>query len=204
LPGVQRANSVFVNCPFDPGYKSMLEAVVFAVSACGYTVRSALEVEDSGDLRLTKIIGLIEQSRLSVHDISRVTLDVATKLPRFNMPIELGIALGMKHLGRKALRQHKMLVLDSDRYRYRVSASDLAGIDISEHSDDPEKIIAAVRAFLASDSDKLLPTEDVIYTLYVAFETELPAMAAAARQTVAKLSYKDRLRHLNAFLAGGS
>jgi len=182
----------------------MLEAGVFAVSACGYTVRSALEVEDSGDLRLTKIIGLIEQSRLSVHDISRVTLDVATKLPRFNMPIELGIALGMKHLGRKALRQHKMLVLDSDRYRYRVSASDLAGIDISEHSDDPEKIIAAVRAFLASDSDKLLPTEDVIYTLYVAFETELPAMAAAARQTVAKLSYKDRLRHLNAFLAGGS
>ena len=196
-----RARDVFVNCPFDPAYQPLFDAVVFTVIACGYRVRSALEVTDSGDLRLSKIISLIEQSGLSIHDLSRVSLDPKTKLPRFNMPIELGIALGMKHLGRKALRGHKMLVLDSERYRYRISASDLAGLDISAHGGKPSRAIGAVRSFLASDCSDHLPTEDTLETAYAGFRSELPKMAAAARQSVTKLSYTDRLRHLSAFLA---
>lgn len=161
-----RAANVFVNCPFDPAYQPLLDAIVFAITTCNYNVRSALEVADSGDLRLRKIIALIEQSEFSIHDISRVGLDAATGLPRFNMPIELGIALGMKHLGRSSLRRHQMLILDKEGYRYRDSASDLAGLE----------------------------------NAYTAFQSQLPKMAADAKQTLSKLTYVDRLRHLSAFL----
>lgn len=204
MPSTPAATDVFINCPFDPAYQKIFDAIVFAVAACGYRVRSALEIDDSGELRLAKIIRLIEQSKLSIHDISRVSVDKKTRLPRFNMPIELGIALGMKHLGRKALRDHKLLVLDAERFRYRNSASDLAGVDIKEHGDQPEAAIAAVRASIANHASGLLPTEDVIAALYDTFESQLPAMAKAARQSAAKLSYTDRLRHILAFLSSQS
>jgi hypothetical protein len=41
------ANSVFVNCPFDPAYRPLFEAVVFATYDCGFYPRCALEVDDS-------------------------------------------------------------------------------------------------------------------------------------------------------------
>lgn len=199
-----RAANVFVNCPFDPDYQPLFDAVVFAVAMCGYNVRSALEVADSGDLRLQKIIRLLEDSRFSVHDISRVELDAATQLPRFNMPIELGIALGMKHLGRKLLRDHPMLILDRTRYRYRRSASDLAGVDISEHLNRPRRMIRAIRDFLPPYSAAHVPSASAIEAAYRAFQRELPKMAAVANQTLPELTYADRLRHVSIFLAKGT
>ena len=174
---------------------------MFAVAMCGYNVRSALEVTDSGDLRLQKIIRLIEDSLFSVHDISRVDLDAKTRLPRFNMPIELGIALGMKHLGRKLLRDHRMLILDRTRYRYRKSASDLAGVDISEHLNRPRRMIQAVRDFLPPYAGTHVPSASAIEAAYRTFQRALPEMAAGARQTMAELTYRDRLRHVSLFLA---
>jgi hypothetical protein len=204
LASAQRAANVFINCPFDPAYQPLFEAVVFAVAMCGYNVRSALEVVDSGDLRLQKIIRMIEDSRFSVHDVSRVELDTSTGFPRFNMPIELGIALGIKHLGRKALRDHRMLILDRTRYRYRKFASDLAGLDISEHRNRPRRIIQAVRDFLPPLAGAHMPGAGAIETAYRAFQRKLPAMAAAAQQTVGELTYADRLRHIDTFLAKGA
>ena len=195
---------VFVNCPFDPDYQPLLDAVVFGIAACGYRVRSALEVQDSGDLRLAKIIRLIEQSPLSIHDLSRVQIDRATDLPRFNMPIEMGIALGMKHLGRKVLRDHKMLVLDSEPYRYRAFASDLAGLDIVAHGNTTAKVIGAVRNFLDTHSASPLPTPDVLEALYDSFETELPRLAGLVQQSVQQLSFRDRMRHVVTFLEGAA
>lgn len=200
MPASENEIGVFVNCPFDPQYQKTFDAIVFTIAACGFRVRSALEVEDSGEQRLTKIIDIIEQSKLSIHDLSRVTLDPATKLPRFNMPLELGITLGMKHLGRSSLRDHRLLVLDAKQFRYRASASDLAGVDIKVHSDDPAKAIACVRTFLANFSPRSLPTEDQFQVLYDLFEAQLPKVAAAAKQTVSKLTFTDRLRYIVAFI----
>ena len=75
-----RDNSVFVNCPFDASYKTVFDAIVFAAAACGFQVRSALEIADSGELRLQKIMRLLEASRYSLHDISRVELDADSGL----------------------------------------------------------------------------------------------------------------------------
>ena len=195
-----REGSVFVNCPFDAPFKPLFDAIVFAVATCGLQVRSALEVTDSGELRLQKIMRLLETSRYSIHDISRVELDPQSGLPRFNMPLELGAALGMKHLGRAMLRNHHLLVLDLERYRYQAFASDLAGVDISQHGGRPKEAIAAVRNFLATHLDVALPSPSVIENGYTIFEQALPAMAAAARQSAAELTFNDRYRHISLFL----
>lgn len=195
-----RDDSVFINCPFDAEYAPIHDALVFAISACGCTVRSALEVVDSGELRLQKILRLLGQSKFSIHDLSRIELDPDSALPRFNMPLELGIALGMKHLGNAQVRTHALLVLDSERFRYVRFASDLAGVDISAHGNTPERAIRVARDFLAVHRSAL-PNGDAIFSLYEVFENALPIMARAARQTVSSLTFIDRLRHVEAFLA---
>jgi hypothetical protein len=178
----------------------MFDAIVFAVMACGLRARSALEMSDSGELRLQKIVRLIENARFSIHDLSRIELDTANQLPRFNMPIELGMALGMKFLGRKLLRDHAILVLDSERYRYQKFASDLAGFDISVHDNVPENAIRVTRDFLSAHMPAV-PGSALIVELFAAFETTLPKIAGSARQPVSEMTYSDRLRHIEAFLA---
>lgn len=202
-----RLRSIFINCPFDQPYQPIFDALVFAASFCGFGVRSALEIVDSGEVRLTKIVSLMEASAFSIHDISRVTLDDDSGLPRFNMPIELGMALGMKHLGRNRLRDHRLLVLDATesetRYRYQAFASDLAGTDIKVHRNDPERAIQAVRDFLAPHASAALPGAKAIERAREDFETVLPKMAEAADQDMAELGFVDRMRHIAAFLDRG-
>lgn len=195
-----RDESVFINCPFDDRFKALLDAVLFAVTICDFKVRSALEVSDSGELRLLKIVRILENSRLSIHDLSRTELDGDTGLPRFNMPIELGIALGMKHLGRSRLRDHRLLVLDTERYRYQKFASDLAGVDISAHAGQAEKIIAAVRNFLSTHAGRPLPGPAAILAAYRSFEAALPTLASAAKLEVTEVRYRDRLDLIDVFL----
>ncbi len=90
-----RSPNVFVNVPFDDKYEPLFEALVFTISACGYRVRCALEDDDSGDIRLDKLVELIRECPRSIHDLSRIEPG-ENDLPRFNMPFELGLALGAK------------------------------------------------------------------------------------------------------------
>lgn len=87
------AASVFINCPFDPGYRPMLFAATFAILDCGYQPRCAQEEEDGGDVRVEKIKRMIEDCKFGLHDISETALG-GNGLPRFNMPFELGLFLG--------------------------------------------------------------------------------------------------------------
>jgi len=76
-------DSVFINCPFDSQYQAIFYALVFAVHDCGYVARCALEVDDSGLVRIQKIQQMISDCRFGVHDISRVESDPQTQLPRY-------------------------------------------------------------------------------------------------------------------------
>jgi len=137
--------SVFINCPFDRDYKPLFEAIIFTVFDCGFRPRCALETEDGGQVRMEKIFGLIGDSKLSINDLCRVDLDSTTNLPRFNMPLELGIFLGARRFGQGSQRQKRCLIMDRERYRYRAFISDIAGQDIREHGDDPTRPIQIVR-----------------------------------------------------------
>ena len=50
---------VFVNCPFDESYRSIFEAIVFAIHDCGYVARCSLEVSDASQVRIEKIAAII-------------------------------------------------------------------------------------------------------------------------------------------------
>ena len=119
--------NVFVNCPFDKAYQPIFEAIVFGIHDCGFVARCALEEEDSGAVRVAKIYDIIASCRLGLHDISRTELSGKSKLPRFNMPLELGVFLGAKRYGSSKQKTKRCLVLDRERYRYQSYISDLGG-----------------------------------------------------------------------------
>lgn len=197
LAGDERPG-VFINCPFDHQFKPLFNAIAFTVLACGFRVRNALEAADSGELRLEKIFRLIEDCSYSIHDLSRVELDRESALPRFNMPIELGIALGFKRFAmRKA--EHRLLIMDARPFRYQSFASDLAGLDIPSHGGRSRDAIRCVRDFLAIEK-RHLPSPNALLSLFSTFEEKLPELVQALKQDVDDLTFVDRVRHAEFFL----
>ncbi len=98
--------SVFINCPFDQEYQPIFEAIVFCVAACGFVPRCTLELTDTAEVRIENIYRLISECNHSIHDISRTEVqDQSYRLPRFNMPLELGIFLGAKRFGGRSSRR---------------------------------------------------------------------------------------------------
>jgi len=152
---------VFVNCPFDARYAKKFRSIVFTTVYCGFDPRCALEVADGGQNRLEKILQIIEECPYAIHDISRVQLS-AERLPRFNMPFELGLFLGAKAFGNKGHRNKKCLVLDSIPYRYQKFLSDISGQDIAAHNENFREVITQVRNWLAQFKADLLPGEQPI------------------------------------------
>lgn len=147
-------DNVFINCPFDGSYKPLFGAVVFAVHYAGFIARCALEISDGAQNRLAKILVMIGECKYGIHDISRTDLDPVYVLPRFNMPLELGIFLGGKSFGNKAQQGKSCLVLDREPYRYQRFLSDLAGQDIQPHDNDPRQVVSHIRNWLRTVSKR--------------------------------------------------
>jgi hypothetical protein len=167
--------NVFINCPFDAEYQPIFEALVFAIHDLGFRPRSALERLDSGELRLEKLAALIEQSRFSVHDLSRTSLDGTSLLPRFNMPLELGIDWGCRRYSSRH-KNKAILIFDSQRYRHQRFVSDLAGCDIQQHNSDPDVAIIALRHWLRAASGDTLPAGSSVKERYRQFRLDLPSI----------------------------
>jgi len=127
------ARGVFINCPFDAQYKPVFEGIVFAISECGLWPRCALEVDDASEVRIDKIFKIIADCKFGVHDISRTEVTSTSGLPRFNMPLELGMFLAAKRFGVGRQKNKVCLILDSAPYRYQQFISDIAGQDIQVH-----------------------------------------------------------------------
>lgn len=68
--GVDYASNVFINCPFDKDYDTIFNAILFTVYRCGFVLRCAKEYENSGQVRIQKVLRLIEESKYSIHDLS--------------------------------------------------------------------------------------------------------------------------------------
>lgn len=185
-------DSVFLNVPFDSKYRRLSDALIFAVHDCGFVARSALEVDDSGQTRVTKILDIIEQSKFGVHDVSRAGIDRKTGLARFNMPLELGFFLGAQRYGSARDRQKRCLILDRDRFRYRNFCSDIAGQDIRAHNDQPRDAIRAVRDWLSTHrTDVQMPGGKAIFDRYAGFRVQLPLQASDLRLDAAELTFGD-------------
>jgi hypothetical protein len=120
----EHARNVFINCPFDDEYTPIFEAIVFTIQACGFRPVCARSRLNSSDVRLQKIVDLIARCRYSIHDLSRTELDRVSTLPRFNMPLELGIDIGCRAFG-AGQSDKSFLIFDRDRFRFRPTSPTL-------------------------------------------------------------------------------
>lgn len=116
---------MFLNIPYDDRFENLLLAYIAGISAFGFAPRATLEIPFS-QRRLERIVSLIASSQYSLHDMSRVELDrSAPRTPRFNMPFELGLTVGIGKRG--------WIVCESKRHRIKKSLSDLDGTDVYIH-----------------------------------------------------------------------
>jgi hypothetical protein len=72
------------------------------------------------------------------------------------MPLELGIFMGAKRYGRPKQREKRLLIFDTESYRYQKFISDLAGMDIHAHGWKPERALVETRHWLTNVSRRQL------------------------------------------------
>ena len=195
--------SVFLNVPLDRRYRPLLHAIVFAVHDCGFVARCALEDEDTGEVRIHEIYRLMSESKYGIHDISRTSLDSKNRLPRFNMPLELGIFLGAKQFGGVKHNSKRILVLDLDSYRYQIFCSDIAGQDIRFHSNSVVDAIHSVRNWLRNAPDKkgiAFPAARQISQRYESFQRDLPTLCSVWSFDRTDLEFNDYVAVVSGWL----
>ena len=192
MPRPQPTEAVFLNVPFDSAYRPMFEAMVFAVLDCGFRPRCALEGSDAGHVRVQKIAVIIRDCALGIHDISRTELDKQSRLPRFNMPFELGLFLGAKWFGDEVQHRKNTLILDRERYRFQQFLSDIAGQDIKAHRNEPEPLIKAVRNWVRdTQPSRPVPSGGVIASRYRKFRKQLPVWCRQQKLQEHELQFND-------------
>lgn len=183
---------VFVNCPFDPQYQPIFRAIVFTVVRAGFRVRCALETDDGGENRFSKICAIIRQCRYGIHDISRTELDGDPPLPRFNMPFELGLFLGAATFGAGRQTRRPCIIFDRERYRYQRFISDIAGQDIHSHEGDWRIVISELASWLRAQSGyRDVPGGGVVTHDFEAFRQALPQICGARDLLPEELTFGD-------------
>lgn len=142
-------NNVFINCPFDQEYYPILKPILFTILYCNLTPIIS-ETKDSDANRFEEIQRLIGTSKLSIHDLSRMQPAKSGDLPRFNMPLELGVDIGCKKFGSKLQKTKKYLILEKEAFRYKIALSDISGQDIKYHNSEPIKAVKSLRDWFKS------------------------------------------------------
>ena len=168
MPGRAVENdAVFLNVPYEKGYETKFVALISAVVASGLTPRCALEVAELGDGQLRRVVDLIRECRLSIHDLSRPR--------RLNMPFELGVAVAFKFSERGEGRG--FILLESKRGRLGKALSDLKGVEPVIHGNGPLRLIAGILDHLEG-----LPPREV-EKIYRGLLEVLPALKMKYRTT---------------------
>ncbi|RNJ50219.1 hypothetical protein [Methylocystis hirsuta] len=182
---------VFINCPFSPDYEEFFQAIVFTVVRSGYTPRCARENDDGGEARIEKICRIIRECRYGVHDISNTELDAASGLPRFNMPLELGLFLGARNFGPKRSGQ-KALIFDRQKYRYQQFISDIAGQDIHAHEGKIDRLVEEIATWFRDEAgDARVPGGRAIAAEFKRFQADLPDILRVRKLEPQELTFKD-------------
>jgi hypothetical protein len=143
--GEKVVQQVFINCPFDDEYKTLLRPLLFTIIYLGFTPRIASEFLNSAANRIDKICELIKNSTISIHDLSRCISSGADEFFRMNMPFEFGIDYGYYIFNNP---QKRMLVLEKNRYDYQKALSDLSGVDTKCHKNEPDEVVRCIRDWM--------------------------------------------------------
>jgi hypothetical protein len=162
--------SVFINCPFDPDFAPLLQAIAFCVTDLGFYPRLAPENADNAANRLDRILELVRGSKYGIHDLSRCKSTAPDEYARLNMPFELGIDHGCRKFGGGQLASKAILILEEARYDYQKSLSDIAGWDIHSHGGDYIEAVRSVRTWLVRQAGAAAAGASRILGNYAAFQ----------------------------------
>jgi hypothetical protein len=165
--------NIFINCPFDQDYFILLRPLLFTIVYCGFSPRIALERFDSAEIRLDKIKQLIDESSLSIHDLSKIKSTKKNEYFRLNMPFEIGLDLGCKlYNPNKKYRNKKSLILEKERYSYQKALSDMSNSDVKCHGGEPEDLVIEVRNWFSELGCLSLVSGSTIWDDYNFFYTD--------------------------------
>ncbi len=138
---------VFINCPFDEAFEEHRDAIILACVGSGFYPTSAAVDGPGGTLRIDRIIDQLERSLLSIHDLSRTAGEGPENVARFNMPLELGMAMYLAH---SQPGRHTWLALVPDAVSRDRLISDLNGFDPEVYNGSIDQLVHRVTSFLAS------------------------------------------------------
>ena len=140
--------SVFINCPYDAAYTPLFDAIIFTTVCCGFTPRSALEAGNVAEPRMDRIVRSLFESRYSIHDLSRNKGEGEEGFARFNMALELGMAVSRRYMTRDSEQQHDWLLLVPTGHHYHRFLSDLSGFDPARYDGTVETLVSNVMSWL--------------------------------------------------------
>lgn len=150
------ARTVFINCPFDDDYRTSLDAIVLTCVHAGFLPLLATSTGTVAVPRIERILEGLSWSRYSIHDLTRYRGEGSDNLSRFNMPLELGMAMALRGLEPRA-DAHDWLVLAPKGHKFQRYVSDLAGFDPASHDGSQRRVSLAVLSWLLTR-----PTVDVV------------------------------------------
>ena len=162
----KRVQSVFLNIPYDAQFEELYLAYIVGLTQLGLKINATLAVPNQD--RLKRIVGLIEKSEVSIHDLSRI--ESSSGVPRFNMPLELGLALFRSHVTRG---RHRVFVFEKKAYRVQRSTSDVNGIDPQIHKGRPKGVMAGLRNIFYQSDGTTVPE---MLSSYRAVKRKLPEL----------------------------
>jgi len=167
-------NSVFLNIPYDDEFRNIYVAYVVGLYQLGLVPHLTTEIP-GGKRRLDRIFELIKSCRYSIHDLSRVEIGLNSScVPRFNMPLELGMAIAWTELNPE---RHTWSVWESSPFRLQLSTSDLNGTDPNIHRGTAEGVLSEIRnLFVFKDA----PTVSQMLKAFKAVEKRTGRILATA------------------------
>jgi hypothetical protein len=150
-----------------------MDALIFVAVCCGFLPRSAMESGDVSIPRIDRIHSALRGSRYSVHDLARCQGEGPADLARFNMPLELGVAMGLG-------QAHDWVALVPDQHPYARFVSDLAGFDLRRYDSSEAGLVMAVMPWLATRPDAIkTPTPAQVMDALTEFRSELGELRSA-------------------------
>ncbi len=151
---------VFLNIPFDREHEYLYLALIAGLVGFGLNPRCVLEIPPQQD-RLRRLMKLIAACPYSLHDLSCVGLSARPfRVPRFNMPFELGLAAAVAL--QEGRQRHDFRVLDAVPHRFAQSLSDMSGYDSFIHRGTAVGVLEVVRdIFVALPAPPLSSLHDL-------------------------------------------
>jgi len=166
------SKNVFINCPFDDEYIPLLRPLLFTLIYLDYNPRIALERFDSAEQRIQKICALIQASKFSIHDLSRTSARRRNEISRLNMPLELGIDYGCRLFKEGEMRNKIFLIFEQRPYLLQRALSNLSGVDVKAHGNEPEKVVREVRNWFVTNELGTAASPSTIWDNFNEFMTD--------------------------------